>query len=71
MNPGPIEEGAKVASGAIEALKREPLSLALVILNFIFLLVFYGIFREISASAERRDALLTELAKDCAAGEKK
>jgi hypothetical protein len=65
MNPGPIDEGAKIAGGVVEALKREPVSLALVVLNLLFLLVFYGVFREISASAERRDTLLAELAKNC------
>jgi hypothetical protein len=67
MNPGPIEEGARVAGSVVEALRREPLSLALVVLNLIFLLTFYGFFREISASAERRDTLLAELAKNCIA----
>jgi hypothetical protein len=65
MNPGAIEEGAKVAGSIIEGLKREPVSLALVALNLLFMLVFYGVFREISASAQRRDALLSELAKSC------
>jgi hypothetical protein len=71
MAPGAVEEGAKVAGGVVDALRREPLSLALVVLNVLFLLMFYGVFREISASAERRDALLTELAKDCAAPQAK
>jgi hypothetical protein len=67
MNPGPIDEGAKIAGGVVEALKREPISLALIVLNLLFLLIFYGVFREISASAERRDTLLAELAKSCTA----
>ena len=65
MNPGPIEEGAKVAGGVIEAMKREPISLALIVLNVLFLMVFYSLFREISASADRRDTLLGDLAKSC------
>lgn len=65
INPGPIEEGAKVAGGVIEAMKREPISLALIVLNVLFLVVFYGLFREISASADRRDAILGDLAKSC------
>jgi len=36
-----IEEGAKVASGFIEAMKREPLALALVVMNLSLLVLFY------------------------------
>jgi len=39
MNPGPAEEGIKVAGSFIDAFKREPLSLSLVLMN-ICLLVF-------------------------------
>lgn len=39
MSPGPAEEGIKVAGSFVDALKREPLSLALVVMN-ICLLVF-------------------------------
>jgi hypothetical protein len=67
MNPGPIEESARVAGGVVEALRREPISLALVVINLVFLIVFYGVFREVSSSAERRDTLLSELAKNCTA----
>jgi hypothetical protein len=34
------------------------------------MLIFYGVFREISASAERRDTLLAEMAKNCVAPSK-
>src|SRR5215831_2372803 len=34
MNPGPVEEGAKVADNFLDAMKTQPLSLALVVMNF-------------------------------------
>jgi hypothetical protein len=37
MNPGPVEEGAKVATSAIEGLKASPLSLALILMNLAFI----------------------------------
>ena len=36
MTPGPVEEGAKVATGVIEALKQQPIALALIVMNVIF-----------------------------------
>jgi hypothetical protein len=38
MNPGAVEETGKVATAAIEGLKTSPLSLALVVMNIIFVL---------------------------------
>jgi hypothetical protein len=37
MNPGPIEEAGKVAIGTIDALKSQPMTLALVILQLTLL----------------------------------
>ena len=36
MNPGVVEEGGKVATGVIEALKSQPIALALIVMNIIF-----------------------------------
>ena len=36
-----LEDGAKVATGFIEAMKREPLALALVVMNLSLLVLFY------------------------------
>ena len=36
MSPGAIEEGAKVATGVIEGLKSQPIALALIVMNVIF-----------------------------------
>lgn len=69
MNPGPVEEGGKVASGVVDALKTQPLSLALIVLNVIFLLVGYFMIIKIAdlAAAERarQDVLLADLARNC------
>jgi hypothetical protein len=61
----------KVATGIINGLKAQPLVLALVVVNVLFLIgCAYGL-REISASAARRDTMLAdEIAKDCTAAPK-
>lgn len=41
MNPGPMEEGAKVAAGFMEAMKSQPLALALVACNLTLLGLFF------------------------------
>ena len=35
---GAVEEGAKVATTVVEGLKNQPLSLALIVLNVVFIL---------------------------------
>jgi hypothetical protein len=41
--PGPIEEGAKVATAVVEAVKNQPMTLAMILFNLLFvLLVFLG-----------------------------
>ena len=41
MNPGPIEETGKVATGVIDALKSQPMVLGMLVFNFVLLLVVY------------------------------
>ena len=44
MNPGPVEEGAKVAGGIVDALRQQPLILALIVMNvLIFAAIFYAV----------------------------
>ncbi|MBO4228378.1 hypothetical protein [Bradyrhizobium neotropicale] len=62
---GALEEGGKVATGTVEALKKNPIALALVVINLTFLLAFAFMLREISQAVERKDELLSELAKRC------
>ena len=59
MTPGgPIEEGAKVAGGFIEALKGQPAVLALTVANFA-LLVF--IFYALNSAAKYREGLMEQV----------
>jgi hypothetical protein len=46
----------------IDALKRHPWALALVVINGLFLSY---VVHEVSASGARRDALIAELAREC------
>lgn len=41
MNPGPMEEGVKVAAGFMDAMKSQPLALALVACNLTLLALFF------------------------------
>jgi hypothetical protein len=55
---GAIEEGGKLAGGFMDALKREPLSLALVVMNLCLLAFFYVLLTTIAGQREREIALL-------------
>lgn len=58
MNPGPAEEAGKAANSFIEALKREPLSLALVVMNIALLVFFWLLLSIVAVQREREVALL-------------
>ena len=53
-----IEEGSKVATGFIDALKKEPLSLALVLMNVALLVFFYVLLTTVSKQREHEIGLL-------------
>ena len=55
---GPVEEVGKAAGGFIEALKREPLSLALVVMNLALLVMFYVILMGLT---KQRASEITQL----------
>ena len=55
---GAVEEGAKVVGGFMEALKREPLSLALVVMNLALLAFFYVLLTRVADQREREIGLL-------------
>jgi branched-subunit amino acid ABC-type transport system permease component len=59
MNPGPLDEAGKAASGFMDAMKTQPLSLALVVMNIALLALFYVIIR----SAEGRQIRIVEQQK--------
>jgi hypothetical protein len=55
---GALEESGKVAGSFIDALKREPLSLALVVMNLAMLAFFYFLLTTVAAQREREINLL-------------
>jgi hypothetical protein len=61
---GAVEEGAKLAGGFMDALKREPLSLALVAMNLSLLGFFWLILNAVAAQREREVNLLYEDKKE-------
>ena len=69
---GPIEETGKVATSVIESLKSQPLAIALIVINVMFLggggYVLLDIAKRASETTERKDALVAEMmrkAYDC------
>jgi hypothetical protein len=64
MNPGVTEEVGKAAGGFIDALKREPLSLALVLMNLALLGFFWLILNAVAQQREREVNLLYEDKKE-------
>jgi hypothetical protein len=69
MNPGAVEEGAKVASGVVEGLKSQPLSLALIVLNLVFVGFVAWLASEFNARTthqyEVKDQLIARLIDKC------
>jgi hypothetical protein len=57
----------QIAKNVVEGLRHQPLALALVVVNLAFLIGFTLMFREISDSVERKDALVVEMLKQCVA----
>jgi len=49
---GAVEEGGKVASGVIEGLKSQPLALALIVLNIVFIIFVGWLAKTINARTE-------------------
>jgi hypothetical protein len=64
MNPGPAEEAARIAGGVAEALKAQPLALALIVLNVLWLAAVFWLAH---ANGVREDQILTDLIKSCMA----
>jgi len=61
---GAAEEGVKLAGGFMESLKREPLSLALVVMNLCLLLFFYVILVRVADQRKEEIGLLYADKKD-------
>jgi hypothetical protein len=66
---GALEEGGKAATAAVTGLATQPLSLALVCINVVFLAFGTWFIRDVietsNAANIRRDALMASLIKDC------
>ena len=66
---GTVEETGKVATGVIDALRSQPLALAIIVVNVMFLLGGLWFLHEIStltsARQARSDQLLAELVHSC------
>lgn len=46
MNPGPIEETGKVATGVVDALRSSPLLLGVLVLNALIFVVLYFVAKD-------------------------
>ena len=55
----------QIAVNVVEALRNQPLILALVIINMIVLAGFSFTLHQVSNSIERKDALVAELIRNC------
>ena len=72
MNAGLTEEGGKVAHGVIEGLKSQPLSLALVVINCVFIIFMWWLASTFNQRTEHqyqvKDELIAKLLDQCARG---
>jgi hypothetical protein len=63
----PVEEAGKVATSVVESLKSQPLAIALIVINILFLLGVGYLLRDLSerqaTSTERKDALIADMMK--------
>jgi hypothetical protein len=59
---GALEESGKVASGVVDGLKSQPLALALIVLNVLWLLVVFWTQNE---NGKRDDAIMADVLKVC------
>ena len=60
MNPGPIEETGKVATGVIDALKSSPALLGIIVLNGLIFGMLYFVAKENRSRQHELTQLLLE-----------
>jgi hypothetical protein len=70
MNPGgAVEEGAAVAKSVVEGLRTQPLALALIVMNLVFMLFVTWIANEFNQRTthqyEVKDQLISKLIDKC------
>lgn len=64
MNPGPVEEGGKIATALIDSLKANPILLAVLIFNLVLMGLVYFSTKEFRALNERVISTLLTQQKD-------
>lgn len=60
MNPGPVEEAGKVATGFFDAMKTQPLALALAVMNIGLMLIFWIVIERLNTTAINREKIAHE-----------
>jgi hypothetical protein len=69
MNPGAEEEAGKVALSFIDTMKQQPLALALVVVNLLFLGAGMWVLRDVAerttANTQRQADTYAKLAETC------
>ncbi|SIO49751.1 hypothetical protein SAMN05443247_06537 [Bradyrhizobium erythrophlei] len=60
-----LHSGGKAISATIEALKSQPLLLAIILVNVLSLLAGSYVLHQVSGATERKDQLLQELVSKC------
>jgi hypothetical protein len=70
---GAVEEGAAVAKGTIEALRSQPLALALIVMNLVFVLFMAWLAHTFNERTnhqyEVKDQLIAKLIDQCKANQ--
>lgn len=61
----------KAITSVAENLKSHPVAFAIIVINLLFLLTGVWVLRDVASNARERDALLTQIVRDCFAEDKK
>ena len=73
MTPGPVEEGAAVAKSVVAGLKDQPVSLALIVVNLVFVVFTGWLAHEWNVRTthqyEVKDQLIIRLIDQCKANQ--
>jgi hypothetical protein len=64
MNPGPVEEIGKATGSFIEAMKVQPLALALCAMNLFLMALFWYLLHALDHRTAERERLLAQEQKD-------
>jgi hypothetical protein len=59
VNPGPVEEAGQTARGIIDALRQQPMTLGLLVVNVLFMVL---VFINVRENQHRADDMVRELA---------